>query len=477
MGGFLKRIAIVVTILAGIFLLGGCSGRQGRNIASYLNNTLEYFISDTGVEVELNEAGFYANEEQGIQILVKDNLVQKIWLTKTGKEYEISKVRVGDKKKRVEKLIGEEYTSEPTITEDSEAGTTVYAYQKENRLFTVTYDSESLVTELAMEVTAYTVGSITSDGIGESEIDKNEIMVTVGNIDVSYSEAMVYLRTAQQIYESEFGNDVWSYDLYGNGTTVGAVLKQEVLNQIIQLEIINMVANEKGITLNDDEMYQVRSLAAEYILDLSEQDIAKYGITEDLAVQVFATNLIAEKLYETVTIDVDTEVSDADARQSKIYKLFVQTYGTDSKGNRTELRDSELEEIRTKVEGLHTQAVEGSDFYSLAESNSDGDEIELTVGRGDLSSEEEEIVFALKDGQVSEILQTEDGYEIFYCVDAYDEDATLQVKEEIIEQRRSDLFVELYTQWYSNYEVKVNMNLWNQLELAPLNESSSSSNQ
>lgn len=468
MGGFLRRIALVATILAGIFLLGGCSNSKGTDVANYLNNTLEYFISDTGITVGLNEEEVYVNEEQGIKLLIKDNLVQKIWIQAENKDLEISKIHVGDKKKRVEKLIEEDYTEEPTITTEEETKTTQYAYQKSNRLFTITYDAQNLVTQLAIEVTAYTVGSVTSNSGGESEIDKNEIMVTVGNIDVTYSEAMVYLRTAQQIYESEFGNDVWSYDLYGDGTTIGAVLKQEVLNQIIQLEIINMVANERGITLNDDEMYQVRSLAAEYIQELSKQDIIKYGITEELVVQVFATNLIAEKLYETVTIDVDTEVSDAEALQCRVYKLFIQTYGTDSKGNRTQLRDSELEEIRTKVEELHTQAIEGSDFYSLAESNSDEDEIELIVGRGDLTAEEEEIVFSLKDGQVSEILLTEDGYEIFYCVDAYDEDATLQVKEEIIEQRRSDLFVELYTQWYSSYEVKVNMNLWNQLELVPL---------
>ena len=87
-----------------------------------------------------------------------------------------------------------------------------------------------------------------------------------------------------------------------------------------------------------------------------------------------------------------------------------------------------------------------------------------------MSEVEEKAAFSLKDGEVSDILKVEDGYIIIYCVDAYDEDATLQVKEQIIEQRRSSLFVELYTQWYSNYEVKVNMELWNKLELSPITQ-------
>lgn len=248
------------------------------------------------------------------------------------------------------------------------------------------------------------------------------------------------------------------------------MLKQEVLDQIIQLEVINMVANEDGIALNDDEMLEVRNSASDFMKNISENDRLKYGITEELAVKVFATNLVAKKLYETVTIDVDTEVTDEEAQQCKIQKIFIKTYGMDSKGNRTELRDSELAEIRERVETLHAQALETTDFYSLAESNSDEDTIEYVVGRGELDEKEEEVAFSLKDGEVSDIIQNEDGYVIIYCVDSYDEDATLQVKEEIIEQRRSDLFVELYSEWYSKYEVKVNMNLWNKLELAPLEE-------
>lgn len=466
----MKRLILCVIAVLCMGAFGGCSRRKGADFSAYLNNTLEYFINDTGFEVAILDDGSYNNEAQGIEIFIKDNLIQSIGVTKKVNGYSVGEVQVGDKKKRVDKLIQDTYTASPEITQNAEAQTKTYAYQKGNRLFSITYNSENLVQALKIEVTAYTVGSVSGESTGESQISKDEIMVTVGNIDVSYSEAMIYLRTAQQIYETEFGNEVWSYDLYGDGTTVGSVLKQEVLDQIIQLEIINMVANEQGIALNDDEMLEVRNSASIFMQSISDNDKLKYGITEELAVQVFATNLIAEKLYETVTIDVDTEVTDQEAQQAKIQRMFIKTYGMDSKGNRTELRDSELKEIRQRVEELHAQALETNNFYSLAESNSDDDTIEYVVGRGELDEQEEEIAFSLKDGEVSDVIQNEDGYVILYCVDAYDEDATLQVKEEIIEQRRSDLFVELYSEWYTKYEVKVNMNLWDKLELAPLEE-------
>lgn len=470
MGGFKKRLILFIVALLCMVSFGGCNRKNDADFSVYLNNTLEYFINDTGFEVALVEEGSYSNEEKGIQVVIQDNLIQSIGIINEASGYTVEGIQIGDKKKRVDKLIEDSYTAEPEITQDEEAKTKSYAYQKGNRLFKITYNSENRVQALSIEVTAYTVGSVSSESSGESQIDKDEIMVTVGNIDVSYSEAMIYLRTAQRIYETEFGNEVWGFDVYGDGTTIGSVLKQEVLDQIIQLEVINVVANEQGITLNDDEMLEVRNFASDFMKGISENDRLKYGITEELAVKVFATNFVAKKLYETVTIDVDTDVTDEEAQQCKIQKIFIKTYGMDSKGNRTELRDSELNEIRERVEALHAQALETTDFYSLAESNSDEDTIEYIVGRGELDEKEEEVAFSLKDGQVSEIIQNEDGYVIIYCVDAYDEDATLQVKEEIIEQRRSDLFVELYSEWYSKYEVKVNMNLWNKLELAPLEE-------
>lgn len=450
-------------------LITGCSKNRGKDLAGYLNNTLEYMISNYGVSFSQQEDGTYANEDGSILVTVKDNLVWKIDVKAKLTNSNLEGIRVGDKKKRVDKTLRDELKKDSTVEKDEESKRSVHQYKSDNRILVITYNDTNLVEEISMEVSAYVVEN-SSTGTSGVAMNKNSIMVQVGNIEVSYSEAMVYLRTAQGIYEKEFGNDVWSFDLHGDGTTIGTILKQEVLNQIIQLEIINIVATEKGITLSDDELYEVRMEATEFMKQISEKECQEYGITEELVVQVFATNRIAEKLYETVTIDVDTDVSDEQAQQCKIYKLFLRTYGTDSKGNHTQLRESELEEIKTRIEELHTKALEGEDFYALADSNSDEDVIEYVVGRGDLSEVEEKAAFSLKDGEVSDILKVEDGYIIIYCVDAYDEDATLQVKEQIIEQRRSSLFVELYTQWYSNYEVKVNMELWNKLELSPITQ-------
>ena len=55
----------------------------------------------------------------------------------------------------------------------------------------------------------------------------------------------------------------------------------------------------------------------------------------------------------------------------------------------------------------------------------------------------EEAAFALKTGEISNIIEASDGYYIIYCVDDYNEDATLEKKEEVIDERQSEKFIEL----------------------------------
>ena len=62
---------------------------------------------------------------------------------------------------------------------------------------------------------------------------------------------------------------------------------------------------------------------------------------------------------------------------------------------------------------------------------------------------------------MSDLIKTDYGWHILYCVSDFNEDATTQVKEKIIEQRRTKMFADLYTKWSADYDVVVNTAAWN----------------
>jgi foldase protein PrsA len=187
-------------------------------------------------------------------------------------------------------------------------------------------------------------------------------------------------------------------------------------------------------------------------------------ITEELLRKVYADNLLAEKAFETLTINVDTNVSDMEAKQITVQQLLIYGCDFDASGNQHELSGEEKAAAYEKVRNLWEQAKTTDDFYSLAEANSESDTIEYTFGRGqgpkEFSPSFEQAAFTLKTGQVSDIITTDYGWHIIYCKSDNNEDATIQRKEEIIDQRRSELFAKLYGEWTTNYDVVVNSEAW-----------------
>ena len=130
--------------------------------------------------------------------------------------------------------------------------------------------------------------STQSDETNTKELDKEEESIkktdarilTVGDIKVPYNEVMVYVLLLKELYETNFTNVIWDYKL-DTGATFGEMAKEEVLNQIIQLKIMTMEAQNLDIVLTDDELIEIENYANEYLAGITEEDRKKYGINYD----------------------------------------------------------------------------------------------------------------------------------------------------------------------------------------------------
>ena len=290
-------------------------------------------------------------------------------------------------------------------------------------------------------------------------------MLRIGDTQVDYREGMVYLNAVQQDYEQYYGSDIWKYAIDAQGNTMGEVIKEQTLEQIIYIKVVCQKASELGIVLSEEELQTVDAQTVDYMAKLQESDLLLHGVNADIVRRIYSDNLLARKTFEVTTLNVDTDIPDEEAAQHKFQTIAIRNFKIDASGNRVSYEGEELSELRARVENLRTQALATEDFYKLASANTeDSTMLEVTGGKGDFPAVYEDKVLALETGEISEVIETTDYYYIFYCVTDFDIDATHEKKEEIIATRQEEEFRTRYKEWREFIHIEVNEEVWDALD-------------
>lgn len=279
-------------------------------------------------------------------------------------------------------------------------------------------------------------------------------------------EVNVYLSTAQNQFESLFGNEIWQKDL--GGITLGDQLKDTILARLAQIKVMNLLAAQHGITLDEEEEATVKKAAAAYNALLNDNLRQKLDVDEERIAGMYHEYALANKVYTELTKNVNPEISDDEARTITAKHILIKIQKSGSASNNA----TSKEKARLKADGILTQLKEGADFDSLAQKYSDDSQITYSFMKGDMPRNFEDAAFNLDTDAISGLVETEYGYHIIKCISTFNKEETDLNKEKIVREQKNEVFNEIYTDFVSSLYSNLNTELWDSLTFAPSDEPS-----
>ncbi|MGN1148851.1 MAG: peptidylprolyl isomerase [Lachnospiraceae bacterium] len=275
-------------------------------------------------------------------------------------------------------------------------------------------------------------------------------------------EIMIYLTTTQNQYEEVYGEEIWQASL--DGVTLEENIKEMVLAKIAQIKTLNLLAEQKGVSLDEADLEKVKLAAEEYFNSLNEAEIELMGATEEIVEQLYSEYALAEKVYAEIIQDINPEISDDEARTITVQHILIKTYTTDGRGERVEYTETAREAAYAKACEAYALATDGEhDFESLIAQYSEDNVATYSFRKGEMEPEFEEAAFNLGNNEISGIVEDAYGYHIIKCLNTFNREETDQNKLKIVEERKKEKFGEEYDVFVDTLTRKLNDKVWEEV--------------
>ena len=287
--------------------------------------------------------------------------------------------------------------------------------------------------------------------------DKDEVF-RIEKSSCRLSEIMIYLMNTKNQYEEVFGEEIWNTS--HEDITLEENIKDTVLAKIAKIKAMNLLAQEKGIVLDEEEKNKASKAAGEYYDSLNETELEQLAVTKELIVSMYEEYALANKVYEHLIADINPEISDDEARTITVQHILIKTYSMNESGERVPYTDQAKKEAYQLAREAWQKAMDGEDFAGLIAEYSEDTNATYSFGKGSYEQNFEEAAFNLSTDEISKIVETDYGYHIIKCISTFDREETDRNKVKIVEQRRKEVFKEKYTTFVNGLTRNLNTKLW-----------------
>lgn len=324
-----------------------------------------------------------------------------------------------------------------------------------------------------------------TEGTADTSINysKDDVAVTIDGDKLTMAEMLYYIYSYEsqidymdKMYQYYFNTGYWDMEIE-EGKTVRQDSKNQTMDTAIRYEVLYREAMKKDYKLSDEELETIKTNSASAMEQISAEQLALTGFTEDAVYEIQQKWAIADKYYEDLiksfNINEDAIKAGVDKDQYKEYSteyIMIPTVSTDDQGNSTPLSDKEKAEAKKKIDAIYDKVKDSKDMEkALPEDSSEFNYSDLSFLPNDENETADKTymkeAMKLKNDEISGVVEAEDGY---YIIKMIDTDATTSYDEAVeaaIQDAENARFEEEFKTLEKNYNVVINDKVWDKVTM------------
>ncbi|MBQ9437350.1 MAG: hypothetical protein IJU50_03385 [Lachnospiraceae bacterium] len=269
-------------------------------------------------------------------------------------------------------------------------------------------------------------------------------------------EALVYLTSLEGAFARSYGKESLALSL-GEESFLER-LEKEALARLGRVKAMGLMAAREGCVLEEAELALCEEAARAY---LSSETIGNlpFEADQELLASMYADYALAEKLYNEISLSVDPEISDDEARMIALEQILIKTW-KEKDGKLQQVSEEEKDALWIMASEIRREAVSKEQgFEALVAMYNEGNTGNLVVSALDAPKE----VLALSKGEISPVVETEEGYAIYRCISPVVSDDTEENKKKIAEERRKEAFAKEYDDFVEGLNLSLDQKLWDEI--------------
>lgn len=272
------------------------------------------------------------------------------------------------------------------------------------------------------------------------------------------------------IYQQLYGKTYWEMeDVDSKGRNGASAAKKQVMDSLKQREVLYMEAQKRGYSLTAEEEKTAENNVTDTMKNFTDKQKKLEGLDEKTLKSEFKKNALAEKFRQILIKEsgVDEEalkatVNKKDYRQYTLqyYKVSNQeTSGEETKEVSAEQKQTNL----TNMQALQEKAKTAEDFTKLLDDN---DKTGIQYQTENLIKKDlkdstflnkklRKQIMEMDNGQISDIIEGDDGYYLIKMVNNDDSEAYDNQCQSVVNEEETKQFNARYAEFAPNYVTEV----------------------